>query len=243
MPIRATPDRFDAARALGVAASLAVLCAACDGPKPRGFNDFVNDRIARDGTLARCNQDRDATLRDIECANARRAAAAVAVRAEQARREQLELESERKRAALRDSVARQQQLEQEAAAAAEAAAQAAYEAQWVDPNDAAASPTASAGAALQSRAEIPSPAAAVPMVAPNGALPAAAAARDTNVDSDRLPRAHDLPDLDGSRLSAIELPSGIARLDDDGDFVPVLKQLSIPRPFRRPDPAGEPPSQ
>ena len=50
----------------------------------------MDDDIARDGTLARCNENRDETLNDIECANARRAAAAIALRAERERREALE---------------------------------------------------------------------------------------------------------------------------------------------------------
>ena len=45
----------------------------------------MEDGLARDGVLTRCNQDRDATLTDVECANARRAAAAVALEVERAR--------------------------------------------------------------------------------------------------------------------------------------------------------------
>lgn len=107
-----------------------VALSGCSGPEPRSFNDFLADRFARDGALARCNQDRDASLRDIECANARRAAAAVAVREERERREQLGRESERKLEEIRRLVALQQALEQEAAAAAAAAAEAVYELQW-----------------------------------------------------------------------------------------------------------------
>lgn len=107
------------------------LVAACvEPPPPRTFNEFMEDRIAREGTLARCNEDARATLNDIECANARRAAATIALREERERREELELESERKLAALRDQMALRERAEREAAAAAEAAAQAAYEAFW-----------------------------------------------------------------------------------------------------------------
>ena len=112
----------------------ALLCAGCGQHEPRSFQDFMDDAIARDGALARCNEDRDATLDDIECSNARRAAAAVAVTVERARSADLELQSERKLAALRDRTAIQQQAELRAAAEAEAAAEAAYDAQWVDPS-------------------------------------------------------------------------------------------------------------
>jgi hypothetical protein len=83
-----------------------------------------------EGTLARCNQDRDRTLNDIECANARRAASALALRIEQQRRQDLERESERRLAELRDQLARKERSEREALAAAAAAKEAAYEALW-----------------------------------------------------------------------------------------------------------------
>lgn len=110
----------------------ALLCAGCGQHEPRSFQDFMDDAIARDGALARCNEDREATLDDIECSNARRAAAAVAVAIERARSAELELQSERKLAALRDRTAIQQQAELRAAAQAKADAEAAYDAQWVD---------------------------------------------------------------------------------------------------------------
>jgi hypothetical protein len=91
---------------------------------------FMEDGLAREGALTRCNRNRDATLNDVECANARRAAAAVAIEAERARAAELERESERKLVALRQRQARESAAAQEAAAAARAAAEAAYEAQW-----------------------------------------------------------------------------------------------------------------
>ena len=59
----------------------AALMAACapSQPEPRSVLDFMEDGLARDGALTRCNQDRDATLTDVECANARRAAATLAI--------------------------------------------------------------------------------------------------------------------------------------------------------------------
>jgi hypothetical protein len=111
---------------------LTAFTAACDRQAPRTFNDFMDDPIARDGTIARCNQDRDTTVNDLECANARRAAAAVAVREERERSAALEMESERK---LRELRLRAERAEEAARLAAEEAAareRAEYEAQWAD---------------------------------------------------------------------------------------------------------------
>jgi hypothetical protein len=116
------------------AAAIGVLCllAGCEDPAPITYAEFMDDEIARDGTLARCNEDREATAADLECANARRAAAAIALLEERARREVLELESERKLAQLRAEVERERAATREAQQLAEAAARAAYDAQWKD---------------------------------------------------------------------------------------------------------------
>jgi hypothetical protein len=111
----------------------AVLVACAPKPEPRTVAAFMEDGLAREGVLTRCNQDRDATIADAECANARRAAAAIALEAERARAPQLEQQSEAKLVALRDREARRDAAEQDAVAAANAAAQAAYEAQWRNP--------------------------------------------------------------------------------------------------------------
>ena len=121
--------RASARRGLSIALVLTVL-SGCGKPEPLYYTDFMEDRFAREGTLARCNQDRDASINDIECANARRAAATIALREERARRAQLEQESERKLAELRAEIERQRQVSLAAQAQAEAAARAAYEAQW-----------------------------------------------------------------------------------------------------------------
>jgi hypothetical protein len=93
----------------------------------------MDDGLAREGVLTRCNQNRDATLADEECANARRASAAVALVAERARESGLERESETKLLALRDREARRAAAAQGAAAASREAAEAAYEARWRNP--------------------------------------------------------------------------------------------------------------
>jgi hypothetical protein len=129
--------RFAGARAAS-ALIVAVVVVACEAPpQPRSIEDFMEDGFAREGVLARCNADRDATAGDVECKNARRAAVVVAAEKEDERLRALELESQRKLVAMRDRVARQERAEQDAAAAAKAAAEAAYEAQWRDPSGAA----------------------------------------------------------------------------------------------------------
>jgi hypothetical protein len=81
---------------------LAVVLAAC-APKsePRTVLDFMDDGFAREGVLTRCNQNREETLNDQECNNARRAAATIALEAERARAPELEQRSEARLAALR----------------------------------------------------------------------------------------------------------------------------------------------
>jgi hypothetical protein len=111
----------------------AVLVACAPQPEPRTVIDFMEDGFAREGVLTRCNQNRDETSTDEECANARRAAAALALEAERARAPGLEQQSEAKLVALREREDRQAAAEQGAIAAANAAAEAAYEAQFRAP--------------------------------------------------------------------------------------------------------------
>lgn len=80
----------------------AVLVACAPQSEPRTVSDFMEDGLARDGVLARCKENSDATLADEECANARRAASALALEAERARAPGLERESEAKLLALRE---------------------------------------------------------------------------------------------------------------------------------------------
>lgn len=134
------------------AVGTACLLVGCEEPQPISFAEFMDDAIARDGTLARCNENREETLNDIECANARRAAAAIALREERARREALELESERKLAALREQVERERAAAREAQLLADAAARAAYDAQWESLNS---SPVGLDGQPLIEPAEAP----------------------------------------------------------------------------------------
>jgi hypothetical protein len=107
------------------------LTAGCEPARPRGFIDYMEDAIGREATLARCNADRAGTARDLECSNARRAAAAVAAREDSARRAALDRQSEQKLAALRAALAEHAEALRVEALEAEAADRAAYEASWV----------------------------------------------------------------------------------------------------------------
>lgn len=106
---------------------------ACQqGHGPRTVNAFMEDGLARDGVLARCNQDA-ASERDVECDNARRAAAAVAARdadAARARSGDLARQSERKMLAMRERDSRTQQAQVQAAVDERTQNDAKYEAQW-----------------------------------------------------------------------------------------------------------------
>ena len=106
------------------------MLAGCYEPPPRSFTEFMEDRLAREGTIAICNQDPIASRTDIECANARRAEAAIALRLERARREELERESERRLEALRREMHERERIATEAALAAARAEREAYEAIW-----------------------------------------------------------------------------------------------------------------
>lgn len=63
---------------------------------PRTTADFLDDPIALEATLARCNADRTRTLRDPECQNAREAAHRISVEEEEQRLRKLEAQSQRK---------------------------------------------------------------------------------------------------------------------------------------------------
>jgi hypothetical protein len=127
---RAFKIRSGAAAWMGTALAATLLLGACERERPRGFIEYMEDALAREGTLARCNQDREATALDVECANARRAAAAVAARQDSVRRRELEQQSEQKRAALRMRIEAEEAAQRMAELAARAAEEAAYEAQW-----------------------------------------------------------------------------------------------------------------
>jgi hypothetical protein len=193
-----------------------VLCAGCEQSyAPRSFNDFMEDAIARDGALARCNRDRDATLEDVECQNARRAAAAVAAAGERERSGELAERSERTLVAMRDRSVREEQAEQLALAAAEAAAEAAYDAQWVDPNELQAGAASSETAGGEPRAF--GPPISQPMTGRNNRI----IAFDVYADSQNR-----VPEFE---LAAVEPPASDFEITRP---TLSLEEVAIPRPFR-----------
>jgi hypothetical protein len=88
------------------------LAACAPQAAPRSVIDFMDDGLAREGVLIRCTESREETVADVECVNARRAEAAIALEAERARAPQLEEQSEAKLLALRAREARQAAAEQ-----------------------------------------------------------------------------------------------------------------------------------
>lgn len=115
----------------------AVLVACVEEPPPRSFVEFMEDSLAREGVLVRCNADRDATAFDPECVNARRAAAAIAAQEDVGKRERLEAQSEARLAAARQRADAQLAAERNAVLAAEAERSHSYEAQWDESHTAA----------------------------------------------------------------------------------------------------------
>jgi hypothetical protein len=202
-------------RAVGVLLVCA-WAAGCEQENPRTFDDFMEDALAREGVLARCNLDRTTTDEDAECEAARRAASAVAAEMEQARKGGLERESERKMIAMRDRVAEQDRAAAEVAARAEAERAAAYDAQWRDPT----SPrTASAEG-------VPAPAFGAPL----GAFAAAAPQDD--------PFAEFVPVVPPLEVAAVAPPvSDFQIAEPELEFGEVT---SIPRPFRNKEDAAVP---
>ena len=202
----------------GTAIVFAGLVAACSPqPDSRNFYFFMDDDLAREGVLARCNQDRAATLSDIECSNARRAAAAIALKAEQERNELFARESERKLLELRISISREAEAQQSAEAAARAAAEAAYDLQWKDPGAGPYAATRDAGSSRQGAA----------FGAPVGlVLPSISESMLFNVYADAngpLRR----PELE---IAAVEPPSNVV---PTVNAKPELEEVAtIPRPFR-----------
>ncbi len=199
----------------GLALLTAVALAACaPEPQPRSVFDFMEDGLARDGVLTRCNRDRSATLDDVECANARRAAGIVALEADRARETALARESANKLAALRQREDRQSLAEQDASAAALAAAEAAYEARWRNPPG---TPVASDSVST------PAPAYGAPVGAVMPSMTESALVDLYREDADT-------PGRPGLAVVHAEPPSNELRID-----VPKLEldDLSgIPRPFR-----------
>lgn len=126
---------------------VSTLLGACvDEPPPRSFMEFMEDTIAREGTLVRCNADREATANEPECVNARRAAAAIAAQAEAEERGRLQAQSEARLLAARRRYEAQQEEQRRAREAEQAEEELAYEALWAESPKPAEPPGADAAA-------------------------------------------------------------------------------------------------
>ena len=82
---------------------LAVLAAAgcAKETPPRSVSEFVEDKLLLEAALVRCSQNRNESRYDAECVNAREAVKLIEAKQEAERRAELELQSQRKREALR----------------------------------------------------------------------------------------------------------------------------------------------
>lgn len=79
-----------------------LLLGACsEERKPRSVREFMDNPQFLEAAVVRCSVNRDESRYDAECVNARQAVALIEAREDRARRDQLEAESESKRAALR----------------------------------------------------------------------------------------------------------------------------------------------
>jgi hypothetical protein len=142
--------RSQAARALTVLCAIAgvgLALAGCTEPQLRTFNFFMEDKIAREGTILRCDATPEESQSDIECANARRAEATIALQLERQRLAELEAESERKIQELSRRIDDRERLAREAALEAVRAERERYEALWRElAGDAGVLPAEAAGA-------------------------------------------------------------------------------------------------
>lgn len=75
--------------------------AGCAEPPPPTVDELVADPVLLEATMVRCLSQRSGTNYAAECIAAREAAGQIALAEEQARRQELEAQSERKREALR----------------------------------------------------------------------------------------------------------------------------------------------
>ncbi|MEE8307388.1 MAG: EexN family lipoprotein [Gammaproteobacteria bacterium] len=106
------------------------LLMGCEEEAPRSYSEYLEDPIAREATLLRCNASRDASRGDAECINAKRAAAALAAKKDADKRRRFEAESERKRTALRERIAAREAAERQQLSEMKRRANAAYEQRW-----------------------------------------------------------------------------------------------------------------
>lgn len=110
-----------------------VLLACSKEVPPRTVSEFVDNPILLEATMVRCAQNRSQTKYDAECVNAREAANRIAAIQDQARRKELEAQSEQKRQALRRTQEAAAEARRRAAEAQRLREEAAYLGQFAAP--------------------------------------------------------------------------------------------------------------
>jgi hypothetical protein len=118
--------------AMLVAVPCVVLACSKEVP-PRSVSEFVENPILLEATMVRCAQNRSQTKYDAECVNAREAVNRIAAIHDQARRAELEAQSEQKRQALRRTQEAAAEARRRAAEAQRRREEAAYLGQFDSP--------------------------------------------------------------------------------------------------------------
>lgn len=125
---------------------IVVAIAGCaEEPVPPSVGEYVADKILLDAAMARCAQNRATMKYEPECVNAREAASILAREAETERRNQLEAQSERKRAALRRAQEAADEARRRSVEVARMREEAAYLAQFSGSGEATPTPTGEDG--------------------------------------------------------------------------------------------------
>ncbi|MCH8059577.1 MAG: EexN family lipoprotein [Proteobacteria bacterium] len=107
------------------------LLAGCGSdPPPRSVREYLDNPIVLEAAIVRCAENRNETRYDAECLNARQAVSLIEARQERARHDALELQSQRKRDALRRTQQAVAEARRRARADAERRKEAAYLAQF-----------------------------------------------------------------------------------------------------------------
>jgi hypothetical protein len=110
-----------------VVAAALLLQACAEEPRPPSVDELLDNPIKLEAIMVRCSQNRSESRYEPDCVSARQAVAIIEAREERARRDALELQSERKREALR----RTQEAVAEARRRAEAAERQREEAEYL----------------------------------------------------------------------------------------------------------------
>ncbi|MCH7820711.1 MAG: EexN family lipoprotein [Proteobacteria bacterium] len=107
------------------------LLAGCSNePPPRSVQEYLDNPIMLEASMVRCAQNRNETRYDAECVNARQAVSLIEARQERAQYDALELQSQRKRDALRRTQQAAAEAQRRAIANEERRKEAAYLAQF-----------------------------------------------------------------------------------------------------------------